>query len=112
MSREDFWNDREAAQKLMDEGSGIRRKLDPIRSGDRKLEDIAVMMELGLEEPEDIQATMETELAGDLASLRQQLEELEHLFKLQLQNQRRLFFIISARIIHTWVMLPRQMEAL
>lgn len=77
MSREDFWNDREAAQKLMDEGSGIRRKLDPIRSGDRKLEDIAVMMELGLEEPEDIQATMETELAGDLASLRQQLEELE-----------------------------------
>ncbi len=49
MSREDFWNDREAAQKLMDEGSGIRRKLDPIQSGDRKIDDMEVMIELGAE---------------------------------------------------------------
>ncbi|MGB1052146.1 MAG: peptide chain release factor 2 [Limisphaerales bacterium] len=77
MSREDFWNDREAAQKLMDEGSGIRRKLDPIQSGDRKIDDMEVMIELGAEEPEEAQASIQADLLQDVRSLRVELEQLE-----------------------------------
>ena len=77
MSREDFWNDREAAQKLMDEGSGIRRKLDPIQSGDRKIDDMAVMIELGAEEPEEAQASIQADLLQEVRSLRVELDQLE-----------------------------------
>ncbi|MEC8719528.1 MAG: peptide chain release factor 2 [Verrucomicrobiota bacterium] len=77
MSREDFWNDREAAQKLMDEGSGIRRKLDPIQSGDRKIDDMEVMIELGAEEPEEAQASIQADLLQDVRSLRVELDQLE-----------------------------------
>ncbi|MGA0438093.1 MAG: peptide chain release factor 2 [Limisphaerales bacterium] len=77
MSREDFWNDREAAQKLMDEGSGIRRKLDPIQSGDRKIDDMEVMIELGAEEPEEAQASIQADLLQEVRSLRVELDQLE-----------------------------------
>jgi len=77
MSREDFWNDRESAQKLMDETSSIRRKLDPLKEGERKLQDVEVMLELGTEEPESVQETIEADLSKDLASFRKEFEALE-----------------------------------
>lgn len=77
MSREDFWNDRESAQKLMDETSSIRRKLDPLKKGEEKLSDIEVMLELGEEEPEDVQLSIETDLTQDLKGFRKDFEALE-----------------------------------
>jgi peptide chain release factor 2 len=77
MSREDFWNDRDAAQKLMDEANSIRRKLDPLRTGASKLDDVEVMLELGEEEPEEIQETIETDLKKDLQLFRKDFEALE-----------------------------------
>jgi len=77
MSREDFWNDRESAQKLMDETSSIRRKLDPLKKGEEKLSDIEVMLELGEEEPEDVQVSIETDLTSDLKVFRKDFEALE-----------------------------------
>ena len=70
MSREDFWNDRDAAQKLTDESASIRRKLDPLKKGETRLQDIEVMLELGVEEPESVQETIEADLTEDISAFR------------------------------------------
>jgi peptide chain release factor 2 len=77
MSREDFWNDRDSAQKLMDESASIRRKLDPLKKGETRLQDIEVMLELGVEEPEPVQETIEADLTEDIAAFRKEYEALE-----------------------------------
>jgi peptide chain release factor 2 len=77
MSREDFWNDRDSAQKLMDESASIRRKLEPLKKGETRLQDIEVMLELGVEEPESVQETIEADLAEDIAAFRKEYEALE-----------------------------------
>ena len=58
-------------KNCMDEGSGIRRKLDPIQSGDRKIDDMEVMIEVGAEEPGgEAQASVQADLLQDVRSLR------------------------------------------
>lgn len=46
MTREDFWDNREKAQKLVTEVSSIRGKLDPLKQADKDLEDLRIMFEL------------------------------------------------------------------
>ena len=77
MSREDFWNDRDAAQKLTDESASIRRKLDPLKKGETRLQDIEVMLELGGEEPESVQETIEADLTEDISAFRKEYDALE-----------------------------------
>ncbi|MDA7511695.1 peptide chain release factor 2 [Verrucomicrobia bacterium] len=77
MSREDFWNDRDAAQKLTDESASIRRKLDPLKKGETRLQDIEVMLELGVEEPESVQETIEADLTEDISAFRKEYDALE-----------------------------------
>ncbi len=77
MSREDFWNDRESAQRLMDESASIRRRLDPIKRGDTRLQDMEIMLELGQEEPESAQLDIQDELTRDLRAFRTEFEALE-----------------------------------
>ncbi|MBT5927102.1 MAG: peptide chain release factor 2 [Verrucomicrobia bacterium] len=77
MSREDFWNNRDSAQKLMDESTSIRRKLDPLKKGETRLQDIEVMLELGAEEPETVQETIESDLTQDITAFRKEFDALE-----------------------------------
>ncbi|HEY0548707.1 MAG TPA: peptide chain release factor 2 [Verrucomicrobiae bacterium] len=77
MAGETFWNNRDQAQKLIDEASTLRKKVDPLISAEKQLEDFRIMTELAEGEPIDQQAKHERELAGDLAKFSKQLDLLE-----------------------------------
>ena len=55
MSAENFWNNREAAQKIIDEANTLRSKVEPLLKAEKQLEDFRVMVELGESEPESAQ---------------------------------------------------------
>src|SRR5262245_31174010 len=59
MSAETFWNNRESAQKVIDESGTIRGKLDPLTQAEKALDDIKVMLELGQAEPHAAQVSIE-----------------------------------------------------
>ena len=77
MARDTFWNNREQAQKLIDEANSLRRKIDPLIQAEQRLDDLGVMVELCEAEPEAAHATHHQELAQDLAKLSRDLEQLE-----------------------------------
>jgi peptide chain release factor 2 len=77
MAEDTFWNNREQAQKVIDESSELRGKMDPLIEAEKQLADFPVMIELGEAEPPETQAKIEKELERDLAKLLQELEALE-----------------------------------
>jgi peptide chain release factor 2 len=52
MAAQNFWDNREQAQKLIDEANSLRNRIDPLRKSEKQLEDLRVMLELGEAEPE------------------------------------------------------------
>jgi peptide chain release factor 2 len=77
MASDTFWNNREQAQKLIDESNSLRGRIDPLLGAEKQVEDFRVMVELGLAEPVESQATLEKELQADLARFFKSLESLE-----------------------------------
>ena len=77
MAGDTFWNNRESAQKLIDEANSLRKKIDPLLKAERQLEDFRVMVELGEGEPAAEQAKHEKDLERDLAQFIKELEGLE-----------------------------------
>jgi peptide chain release factor 2 len=77
MAQENFWNNREQAQKSIDEANSLRGKIDPLLKAEKQLEDFQVMVELGEAEPADAQIKIEKELEADLAKFFKDLESLE-----------------------------------
>ena len=77
MGMEGFWDNRNRAQKLMDEATGLKRKIEPLVSAQKDLEDLDVMIELGETEPEASQAGIEKDLKVDVNRLMASLESLE-----------------------------------
>jgi peptide chain release factor 2 len=77
MAAETFWNNREQAQKLIDEAGSLRRKLDPLLDAEKKFEDLQVMTELVETEPEADRAKLLPELTRDMSAFTRQLEQLE-----------------------------------
>ena len=77
MGRDDFWNNRDQAQKLIDEANSIRKKIDPLLKAEKQLEDFKVMLELGEAEPPEVQAQIEEELQRDLNQLFRDIETTE-----------------------------------
>jgi peptide chain release factor 2 len=77
MGGETFWNNREQAQKLMDESTSLRRKIEPLIAAEKRLEDSRVMVELAEAEPAEQQAGLQQELDRDLARLIKDLDSLE-----------------------------------
>jgi peptide chain release factor 2 len=77
MSAESFWNNREQAQKLVDEGARLRKRIDPLLSAEKEVEDCRVMVELAETEPVEQQAHHLKDLERDLARLDRGLEALE-----------------------------------
>jgi len=77
MAGETFWNNREQAQKLIDEGAGIRGKIDPLLQAEKQLDDFKVMLELGEAEPEEAQIKLEKELERDVARFLNDLDAFE-----------------------------------
>ncbi|HEY5915459.1 MAG TPA: peptide chain release factor 2 [Verrucomicrobiae bacterium] len=77
MAGANFWNNREQAQKLIDEANSLREKTEPLLKAEKVLEDFRVMVELGEAEPEAAQAKIQKELEDDLAKYFKDLEALE-----------------------------------
>jgi len=77
MAVENFWNNREQAQKLIDEANSLRNKIEPLLKAEKQLEDFQVMVELGEAEPEAAQARIQQELEADLAKFFKELDALE-----------------------------------
>ena len=77
MAAENFWNNREQAQKLIDEANSLRNKTEPLLKAEKQLEDFHVMVELGEAEPEAAQATIQQELEQDLSRFFKELDSLE-----------------------------------
>jgi len=59
---ENFWNNQEAAQKVINEANDIHGKIDPLARFDKQADDLRVMLELAEAEPLAAQAKLEAEL--------------------------------------------------
>jgi len=77
MAADDFWNNREKAQTLIDEANFLRNQIEPLLQAEKQLDDFRVMLELGEAEPAEAQIKVEQELTGDLAKFSKELEALE-----------------------------------
>jgi len=77
MAADNFWNNREQAQKLIDEAGVIRNKLEPLAQLEKRAEDLRVMLELVQAESQEVQVAMEIELAADAKHLLQSLDAFE-----------------------------------
>ena len=77
MAADHFWNNREQAQKLIDEANSLRNKIEPLLKAEKQVEDLQVMVQLGEAEPEAAQAKVHKELEADLARFFKELDALE-----------------------------------
>jgi peptide chain release factor 2 len=77
IAREKFWNNRDQAQRLIDEASTLRKKIDPLLKAEKQLEDFREMVELGESEPPAEQLAMQADLQRDLAKFVPELDALE-----------------------------------
>jgi peptide chain release factor 2 len=77
MAREDFWANRESAQKRIEEANTLRNKSEPLLKAEQELEDLRLMVELCEAEPEAEQAKHEAELARDTQTFLRGLDDLE-----------------------------------
>ena len=77
MAADNFWNNREQAQKLIDEANSIRNRVEPLLEAEKHLEDFRVMAELGQAEPAEAQPKVHKELERDVAKFLKDLDALE-----------------------------------
>src|SRR5882724_11278239 len=77
MAAETFWNNREQAQKLIDEAATLRKKVEPLFKAETQLEDLRVMAELCEAEPPEAQAKHLADLERDLVGFTKELDALE-----------------------------------
>ncbi len=77
MSADTFWNNRDQAQKLIDEAGTLRKKIDPLLNAEKHFEDFAVMIELAEGESPSSQQKIEDDLKRDLAQFSRNLETIE-----------------------------------
>lgn len=77
MAREDFWANREQAQKIMEQAGVLREKIESVAVLERKLADLQVMLELCEHEPEQVQIQHLPELEREAEGLARELSALE-----------------------------------
>jgi peptide chain release factor 2 len=77
MASDNFWNNREQAQKLIEEANSIRNRIEPLLKAEKQVEDFHVMVELGEAEPAAAQTKVQQELERDLARFFKDLDSLE-----------------------------------
>jgi peptide chain release factor 2 len=77
MAADNFWNNREQAQKLIEEANSLREKTEPLLKAEKQIEDFQVMVELGEAEPEPAQEKIQKELETDLSKFFKELDALE-----------------------------------
>ena len=83
MAQESFWNNRETAQKAIDEANALRKKVDPLLAAEKQLDDFRMMVELGEAEPVEAQPAVLRDLTRDLDKFVKDLDALELSFLLK-----------------------------
>ena len=77
MAADSFWSNREKAQTTIDEANSLRKRIEPLFAGEKKLEDLRVMVELLEAEPETTQLSHQAEVERDAAAFLKELDSLE-----------------------------------
>ena len=77
MAADNFWNNREKAQEVIDAANSLRGKIEPLLAAEKQLDDLRVMLELGEAEPAEAQLKVEKELDADLQKFLKELDSLE-----------------------------------
>ncbi|HLX96907.1 MAG TPA: peptide chain release factor 2 [Verrucomicrobiae bacterium] len=77
MADDNFWNNREKAQTLIDEANSLRNKVEPLLQAEKQLDDFRVMLELGEAEPPGAQLKVQQELERDVTRFLKELDALE-----------------------------------
>ena len=77
MSQDNFWDNRNYAQKLVDESSAIKRRIEPLLKAESQQSDMETMLEMAAAEDEATQTDIRTEIEKDLSGFALGLEELE-----------------------------------
>jgi peptide chain release factor 2 len=77
MAASDFWNSQEKARTVIDEANSIKRKLDPLASVTKKVDDLAVLIELTEAESEAQQEKALKEVSDEIAAVTKSLDALE-----------------------------------
>lgn len=74
MASDTFWNNREQAQKLIDEAGALRKKIEPLLAAEKQVADFHVFVELGEAEATPAQIGVLSELNAEL----DQFESVSH----------------------------------
>ena len=78
MADPNFWNDQTAAQKVINESNRLKNAINPIKSFQSELDDLATMLELVDESGDDPDSeTYQTEVIDTLERLKPALDKLE-----------------------------------
>src|ERR1051326_9548582 len=77
MASEKFWNNREQAQKVIDEANALRSRTEPLLKAEKQVEDFHLMVELSEAEPETEQLKHQQDLERDLTKFARDLDDLE-----------------------------------
>jgi len=78
MSASDFWNNKERAQSSVEEVSTLRGKVNPLLAVERQVDDLAILKELALDEPDgDSQALAGQEVLNEHTSILKTLDDIE-----------------------------------
>jgi peptide chain release factor 2 len=77
MAADNFWSNRDQAQKLIEEATTLRGKTEPLLKAEKQLEDFHVMVELGEAEPAEAQTKLQQELEQDISRFFKELDSLE-----------------------------------
>jgi peptide chain release factor 2 len=72
MARESFWSNRDQAQKVIEEASGIKKRIEPLAEAEKQADDLRVLIELSEAEPAEAQP-------GHLKDIEEELGRLEEL---------------------------------
>ncbi|MDI0266872.1 peptide chain release factor 2 [Clostridioides difficile] len=74
MNKQDFWNDNEFAQRVLQENKSLKETLEEYESLKNLLEDIEVLIEIGLEEEDDF---VEKDIEKSIESIEEKLSEIK-----------------------------------
>lgn len=77
MASDTFWNNQEAAKKVIEEANALKKKADPLVNFGKKLDDISVLLELGEAEPPAGQDAVQKEADAELAALTRAVDKFE-----------------------------------
>ncbi len=77
MGLDNFWDNRDQAQKFIDEAGTLRKKIDPLIACEKQWSDLHTMIELGEAEPESAQLSIQEEVERDFTQFEPKLDTLE-----------------------------------